>query len=133
MTCASDTTDDAVITLTQGSDEILEIVATVDGLSADITAAELYFTVKERWKDVTPALLKRNLAAGGDDSQILITVPQTGSNKGKAQIFIDASDTAALDVEKTYVCDCWMKLGGKRKVIISMRDFVLMPRVSVVA
>jgi hypothetical protein len=135
MTCSSSDDDtETEILLTQGQDAVIEVVAALDGASYDATDCRVYFTVKEDWRDETPALLKRTANAGGSDADVLVVLPQTGTNKGLIKILIKPSDTSSLDPDRTYVCDCWLvTTSDTTHVIMSMRDFVLMPRVTVVA
>jgi hypothetical protein len=124
-------TVDLVVTI--GADETLEIAITKDGIAASVLGALVYFTVKRSWRDDDALILKRSANAGGNDDQILVITPQTGSNLGKIQIFLTPEDTEGLDVDIRYVCDCWLNIAGLHKpVVVPIRNFVLLPRVTVV-
>lgn len=121
------------LTITKGEDRTFVVMAVKDGLPFDATGVKVYMTVKRQWKDVAPVLVKRTANAGGSDTQILVWNPQTDDNKGRIEIYIEAADTESLDPDKNYVMDVWMvTTTNKRQPIVSIRDFKILPRVSVV-
>jgi hypothetical protein len=124
MTCSTTTT--GTITLTRGEDRTIRVtVRDVDKALVDIAGGKVWFTVKARVEDVTSLIRKRNLAAGGADAQILITLPQTGTDKGRLEIYILPADTECLKSDVTYVCDAWLELAGKRYNIVKRRAFAI--------
>lgn len=134
MTCASTsaTVAGAPITITRGeSRTFLMTVRDIKKQPVDITGAKVWFSVKNRIEDVALIIGKRNLAAGGVDGQILITLPQLGASLGQAMIFIDHADTALLDPDESYVCDVWVQLTtGKLYQVVKNRKFQINPAVT---
>jgi hypothetical protein len=100
----------------------------------NLTDALVWFTVKNRVEDVAPVIAKRNLAAGGVDNQILVTLPQTGMALGQFVVIGDPADTAPLDPGETYVCDAFVQLPGgppvERYQVQRNRGFVIEPAVT---
>jgi len=134
MSCTTQQSEnDENITVTVGEDLTVTRWAIVNDVLIDATGGSVYFAVKENWKDAATVFTRKNAAAGGADNQVLIIVPQTGLNKGRIEIYLVNAQTVLLDPDKHYVYDCWLvTTDGKRHVISSMRDFVVMPRVAVV-
>lgn len=82
-TCSnSDKTIDAF----RGRDRTIRVTLTGPG---DISGYKVWFSVKERKEDATALIHKSNTAAGGSDSQILIT---DGPN-GVLEIYLGQADT----------------------------------------
>jgi len=110
---------------------LLTVTNQTTNVPIDITGAKVWFTVKNRVEDVNAIIAKKNLAAGGVDGQILITLPQTGLAIGQAQVFIDPADTAGLDPEQTYWCDAWVQITtNKRYQVIANTPFTIDPAVT---
>mgnify|MGYP001251262186 CR=1 FL=1 len=132
MTCVTCATQQAGIAVTRGeSKTFLMTVRDSKKVPVDITGAKVWFTVKNRIEDVAAVIAKRNLAAGGVDGQILITIPQIGATLGQVQIFLDPADTAGLDPCASYICDVWVQLiTGKRYQVIKNRAFRIDPAVT---
>jgi len=125
-TCAAHSTT-STITVTRGENRTIRVTVR-DAAKAlvNITGAKAWFTVKERIESVTPLIRKRNLAAGGADVQILITLPQTDADKtGKFEIYLLPADFECLKYGVMYICDAWIELAGKRYQVIKKRPFVI--------
>ncbi len=72
----------------------------------NLTGGKVYFTMKMDSSDQTPLIQK----SSDDINQIEITYPRLG----KADIFINSSDTASLDTG-IYIYDIWVILASGRK------------------
>ncbi len=134
MTCAT-TSSTTPITVTKGESKTLRVTVkdSITKLPVDLTGCKVWFTVKVRVEDVGAVITKRNLAAGGDDTQIEILLPQTGTDKGRFLIYLLSADTACLDANLTYICDVWIELtSGKRYAVIKKRSFVVEAAVTTV-
>lgn len=77
-----------------------------DGTIVDITGAEIVFTVRVNATDSTFSLQKKNLAAGGDATQISMDDPTNGIFR----LHLLPSDTASLRASK-YVYDFQLTMG----------------------
>ncbi len=132
MTTTSCQSTPSSITITRGESKTLRVtVYDRNKAVVDLTGSKVWFTVKERLEDVVSIISKRNLAAGGDDTQIEIILPQTGANKGRLYIFLLPDDTACLSSDTTYVFDVWIELpGGQRYAVIKRRSFTVDPSVT---
>lgn len=127
MTCSPTTMTPAPITVTRGESRTIRVtVRDTTKALVDLTGGKAWFTVKERTEDVTPLIRKRNLAAGGADTEILILVPQTDADKkGKFEIYLLPGDTSCLKPGVLYVCDAWVELAGKRYNVVKKRTFTI--------
>lgn len=100
----------------------------------DLTGALVWFTVKNRIEDAAPVISKRNVAAGGVDNQVLVSLPQVGLALGQFRVFGDPADTALLDPAETYWCDAFVQLPGgppvQRYQVLRPRPFVIDPAVT---
>lgn len=87
-----------------------------DGRPVDLTGAKVWFTVKDRAKDPDSQarILKKNLAAGGSDDEILILTPATD---GKVEVYIVPADTENID-PATYRYDIQVIVGGKTYTVV---------------
>lgn len=134
MSCVDPQAVPLPIKVTRGeSKTFLMTVRDSNKQPVDLTGGKVWFTVKNRVEDVGAIISKKNLAAGGVDGQILITLPQTLAAIGQAQIFLDPADTAGLDPEASYWCDAWVQLtSGKRYQVLSNRPFKIDPAVTTV-
>jgi hypothetical protein len=134
MNCAtSPAIANAPLTVTRGESKtfLMTVRARSTKAPVDITGAKVWFSVKNRVEDVALIIAKRNLAAGGVDGQILITLPQVGASLGQAMIFLDHADTASLDPEASYVCDVWIQLTtSKMYQVVKNRKFRIDPSVT---
>lgn len=95
MSC--DTTDQLVqnVTVPRGSNLTIRFLAKdPDGNLLDLTGAKAYLTARERYESVGAVIAKKNTAAGGDDTQALVILPQTGTTKGKVEYYLVPADTA---------------------------------------
>jgi len=119
--------------ITQGENKTLKIIVKdVAKALQDLTGYQIFFTLKKRYDDTTPLILKRSTLAGGGDTQILIVLPQTGTTKGLARIFLLPSDSTPLQVGD-YVCDCWVvDPGSIRTTIVAEKAFTIGPRVTII-
>jgi hypothetical protein len=133
MGCAaSQTSANAALTVTRGESKTF-LITVLDSKKqpVDITGAKIWFSVKNRIEDAALIIGKRNLAAGGVDGQILITLPQTGASIGQATIFIFPADTASLDPCESYICDVWLQpLTGGLYQVVKNRKFLIAPAVT---
>lgn len=99
-------------------------VVNPDGTIPDLTNAKLWFTVKQRYDDVTGVVTKRSAASGGGDAQFEI-LTQSGTTKGKARVKVVPSDTMDLQVG-AYWCDGWYEAqDGTRIQIVPDQPFVI--------
>jgi hypothetical protein len=113
------------ITILKNSDTTLHITVTQesDGSLVDLTGAKMFFSVASTEGDAL-VIEKKNLAASGADSEILID-PDQVTNKGEADIFLVQSDTSALSCGK-YRYDVWVELSSGAAVpVIDPSDFDL--------
>ena len=133
MTCLACNTATTLL-VTRGESKTYRVtVRDAQKNPVDLTGAKVWFSVKNRVEDLSPIIGKRNLAAGGVDGQILITLPQTGTSLGQMQIFLDPADTAGLDPCASYVCDVWVQFtSGKRYQVIKNRGFRIEPAVTTI-
>lgn len=133
MTCDSASASNA-IHVVRGESKTLEVtVKDTTGSLVDVTGTKVWFTVKRRIEDVATIITKKNAAAGGAAAQALVTLPQTGTSKGKFQVYLLPADTAALSPAVAYVCDVWIEMAsGKRYQVARTRSFVVDPAVTVV-
>ena len=128
MTCASCS---KVLKITQGNHRTLKLTV-FDSVGAvqDLTGFKIYFTMRQRYEDANALVTKRSVAAGGDALQIDILAPQTGSTKGRANIYLLPADTTWE--AGVYVCDVVTEdLAGVRTTVVAEREVTLGPRVTV--
>jgi hypothetical protein len=131
---ACNRTNTSALTIDRGASKTF-LITVLDNNNAqvDLTGALVWFTVKERLEDVTPVISKRNLAAGGDNAQALVLLPQTGTTKGQFEIYLVPSDTACLKTDHSYVFDIWVELtSGKRYQVVKKRTFIIEEAVTTV-
>lgn len=119
--------------ITQGEHKTLRVtVKDANKQLQNLNGWQMFFTLKKRYDDVTPLILKRSTLAGGDDTQIVFVLPQSGTTKGLARIFLLPSDSTTLEVGD-YVCDCWaVDPGGIRTTIVAEKQFTIGPRVTII-
>lgn len=124
---------DSCLVVFQGESTTFEIAVIGPEGAFDLTGSKIYFTVKRRWRDDVPVLLKRTLNAGGSDAEILVL---PSPSVGKAQIYIAPIDTTSLsnddvDDSGSWVCDCWIVTSSnQQKIVLKMRPFVVMQTVT---
>lgn len=99
-------------------DRTLEVSANYehDGSVVDLTGAKIWFTVKDRTSDEDSEahIMKRNTAAGGSDSEILVTNP-TG---GALEVYLVPADSTDMN-PGTYQYDVQVILAnGKTYTIV---------------
>ena len=131
MSCTSPEVPPTPIVIKRGQSSTIPL--TVDPLGAliDITAAKLWFSVKNRFEDVAAVIFKRNLLAGGVDEQIKAADPQTGAGLGKATVYLVPADTLNLSSDESYWCDAWVELStGERYQIMPNTPFKIDPAVT---
>jgi hypothetical protein len=87
-----------------------------DGSVVNLTGAKVWFTVKDRTSDADAQahIMKRNAAAGGSDSEILITNP-TG---GAIEIYLVPADTENMN-PGTYQYDVQVILSNGKTYTIA--------------
>lgn len=105
------------ITMFIRDDRTLSVsVNTDDGTPVDLTGAKLWFTVKERSSDTDLQALisKKNLEAGGSDTQIKVISASTG----KAEIYIVPADTLSVN-PGTYLYDIQVTLANTKTYTIT--------------
>lgn len=128
--------DPNLVSLVRGEDRTIELVVTDSTIAnadqrVDLTFASVWMTVRARSDSGTPLILKRNQAAGGASSQILVLLPQDSSNLGHVQIYLVPDDTARLK-PGVYVYDIWTETaGGKRYAVISRSTLRIEPNISI--
>lgn len=115
------TTESNKIIIFSGDDRTLSLsVNQSDGSVVDLTGAKIWFTVKNRLADTDADALiqKRNTAAGGGDTEILVT----DAPNGQAQIFIIPTDTEDVDAA-IYSYDIQVILSTGKKHTITRSQF----------
>lgn len=131
MSCGSTTSTAAsAITITRGEHMTIALPAVVDDqkVAIDLTGAKVWFTVKNRVEDTSPAISKRNTLAGGADTEVLIVTPL----EGLVEIYLIPTDTTNLTAT-TYIADVWVELAsGKRWPIMRRRAFTIEASVTTV-
>ena len=131
MTCSACQPQNALSVVRGESKTFLITVRDEQRNLIDLTGALAWFTVKNRVEDVSSVISKRNLAAGGVDGQILITLPQTGVSLGQMQVFLTPPDSAELDPGAAFWCDSWIQLtSGNRYQILSNQPFAVLPAIT---
>jgi len=138
VTCGRPAIAAAPLRVTRGASKtwLFTVRLVVGGGLKDLTGAKAWFTVKNRVEDAAAVVTKRNVAAGGVDNQILITIPQSGIALGQFRVFLDPADTSLLDPSATYWCDAWVQLPGgpplDRQQVMKNRELVVDPSVTTV-
>jgi hypothetical protein len=127
------------VEIVQGSSKTFNLaiidVDTGDAYNAD-PPLQIWCTLKERFEDLQPLILKQTANAGGSTLQISPIDPQSGttngvSNLGRAQIFFLPTDTAKLKVAKIYWIDVWVVTStGEERPIVKRRRAIIGPRVT---
>lgn len=135
MSCSRAATAPTPLHVVRGASKaFLVTVSRAAGGPVDLSGARIWFTVKNRVEDVAPVIVKRNLAAGGVDNQVLISTPQTGINLGQFTVYIDPADTSGLSPSESYWCDIFVQLPGgppiNRQQVLRNTSFVVDPAVT---
>lgn len=132
MSCSKcDSVQSLHVTRGESATFLLTVINRTTKAPIDITGASVWFTVKNRLEDISALIPKKNSVAGGVDSQILITVPQTGATMGQLQVFLVPADTALLDPDASYWCDAWVQLpNGARNQVVRNTPFRVDPAVT---
>ena len=122
-------TESDKITIFSGDDRTLSLSVNLesDGSPVELTGAKIWFTVKSDSAETDAAALvqKRNAAAGGGDTEILIT----DAAGGQAQIFLIPSDTEDADAA-TYQYDIQVILATGKKHTITRSLFCVLADVT---
>lgn len=92
----------------------------VTGTPVDITAAELTFSCKKRPTDTVALFERKNLAAGGDATQIEMTDP----TNGKFTVHVIPANTETAEGDVKYHYDVQMVLAGNVITIIKDRLYI---------
>ncbi len=74
----------------------------------DLTGGSIIFSVKDDRESTTALLQRKNVTAGGDDSQVLISATTTG----ELDVYLIPSNTSDME-EGTYWYDLNVTVGGK--------------------
>ena len=95
------------------------------GIREDITGAKVWATVKRCPCSTDALVTKRNVAAGGSASEIVILGQFAAPTRGQAQVYLDDTDTAAYFRGARFYFDAWMELTGKRVQVAAPLEFVI--------
>jgi hypothetical protein len=105
------------ITLYRGDDRTLSVsVNDSDGDPVNLTSAKVWFTAKQRMRDLDAdaVLFKRNTAAGGSDAEITLT----DAANGQAEVYIVPDDSDDIDAAH-YTYDVQVTLSsGKTYTVV---------------
>lgn len=115
------------VQIVRGSSKTFELtVLDVDGAAVNLTGARVLMSVKRAVTDARP-VIQKDSAVG--IAQVAITVPLAG----RAEIYLEPSDTQTLD-DREYVFDVWVVLAsGKRYPVIAPSVLVVAPSVTVIS
>ena len=118
------------LTLVKGASKTYLLVVSDENGNVDLTNHKLFFTVKREASDGSAVISKDSDTV----TQISKLTPQADADKkGKAQIFLQPSDTAGLDVTEEYVADAWIELDtGARHQIVPNRAVEVSQPVTVI-
>ncbi len=130
MLCCTSQSRDA-FELVQGEDRhwILTVKQRARSVPQPLTGYKIYMTLRARIESPGVIFSKRNVLAGGSDSQIFIR-NQIGVDIGKADIFVVSADSNTV-VPNTYIMDLWVvtNLNEHRPLIIS-KLFKILPTIT---
>jgi len=121
-------TTSANITMYRGDNRTERVtVKDGDGVALPITGAKVWFTVKEDLDDADSAAVfqRKNTAAGGSDTEILIT---DGVN-GVVEIYIVPANTSSLENGK-FEFDVQVQLATGKTHTVTRGDFILLADVT---
>lgn len=117
------------VTITKGANKsFLLTVVDENGAAADLAGAKIWVTVKHRQSDAVPVISKRNTAAGGGDTEVVVSSPST---LGKATVLFVPTDTSPLSNLQAYEIDAWVELAtGKRYQVVAPEAFTIDPTIT---